>query len=411
MKYLRYTGLLMMTCLMSVSFIACSDDDDASAGFPQVSFSGFSDNVIDVPFANFEQTGAYTQEIVLEMEHEASSAYFATAKVNNDLVEEYNAQNGTSYEVMPASVYFAGSDLIIMKGQKKSNVLAVNFSNMYHLTVGKEYLLPIVVTPDKFCETEYGKDSLVCYITMNADRELPYKKGLDLSNSSMSQLLKLPNNEKVSIEDNNFSFECLVYLNALSSSFRSYILSIQGLDSNNGNRNMILPQAFLDNKGTAIANFQQVYNVGQNKKVLPVRKWVRLSFTCDGSKTAQNQEIAYRMYVDGELVDEKAPQYYWGNNVSQKLVAYSFNGIQMGYTNGSYTLNGLLSDFRIWKKCLTQEEIQENLFTPVDPSLYGDMYGYWKLDEAQGGLLHDSSGNERHLEYPSNISVKWGAAF
>ena len=35
---------------------------------------------------------------------------------------------------------------------------------------------------------------------------------------------------------------------------------------------------------------------------LPANQWVRLTITCDGTKTGQNTEVAYRLYINGEEV-------------------------------------------------------------------------------------------------------------
>lgn len=81
-------------------------------------------------------------------------------------------------------------------------------------------------------------------------------------------------------------------------------------------------------------------------------------------------------------------------------MGYTLTGIQFGNTSSSMYFDGLISDIRMWKKCLTAEEVKANLRTIASPSS-SDLYGYWKLDEGEGNTLKDSSGNGRDLTFPS----------
>lgn len=125
--------------------------------------------------------------------------------------------------------------------------------------------------------------------------------------------------------------------------------------------------------------------------------------------TGQNREIAYRLYYDGELIAEAAPTKRFGPTSSQRFqVGYSLNGFQFGNTSASYYYDGLIGEIRIWKDCLTQEQIKANLRTVENPSAE-QMYAYWKLDEGEGLLLKESSGNGRDLTFPDGTEVVWNA--
>ena len=91
-------------------------------------------------------------------------------------------------------------------------------------------------------------------------------------------------------------------------------------------------------------------------------------------------------------------------------VGYTLTGIQFGNTSSSMYFDGLISDIRMWKKCLTAEEVKANLRTIASPSS-SDLYGYWKLDEGEGNTLKDSSGNGRDLTFPASANIIWNAEF
>ena len=56
---------------------------------------------------------------------------------------------------------------------------------------------------------------------------------------------------------------------------------------------------------------------------------------------------------------------------------------------------------------LTQDEIRANLQTVANPSKEL-MHAYWKIDEGQGSVLKDYSGNGRDLTF-SGSDIVWSA--
>ena len=125
-----------------------------------------------------------------------------------------------------------------------------------------------------------------------------------------------------------------------------------------------------------------------------------MTITCDGTKTGQNTEVAYRLYINGEEVASAKPTKRWGPSSSQRFkVGYTLTGIQFGNTSASMYFDGL-----------TAEEVNANLRTIASPSS-SDLYGYWKLDEGEGNTLKDSSGNGRDLTFPASANIIWNAEF
>ena len=193
----------------------------------------------------------------------------------------------------------------------------------------------------------------------------------------------------------------------------NYIGTWRGKDTNNNNE--VFSGCELRVTGATgasnIGNRQCDLTLANQNITLPANQWVRLTITCDGTKTGQNTEVAYRLYINGEEVASAKPTKRWGPSSSQRFkVGYTLTGIQFGNTSSSMYFDGLISDIRMWKKCLTAEEVKANLRTIASPSS-SDLYGYWKLDEGEGNTLKDSSGNGRDLTFPASANIIWNAEF
>ena len=55
-------------------------------------------------------------------------------------------------------------------------------------------------------------------------------------------------------------------------------------------------------------------------------------------------------------------------------------------------LDGSISEVRVWKRALTQNEIQNNMCY-ISPDYYQDMVAYWRFNEGGGSVIKDWTGN------------------
>lgn len=56
--------------------------------------------------------------------------------------------------------------------------------------------------------------------------------------------------------------------------------------------------------------------------------------------------------------------------------------------------HGYISNVRLWSKCCTQAEIQQNMFVRIKPQ--ANLEAYWPMDDGVGTQVTDISGNNRH---------------
>lgn len=408
--------LLLLVLLGGVGFTSCSDDDNDFIELPTIEMPQSEAGPVSIDYREILDAGSYVYDYTIKLDKPAATTLLCDIAVDESMVEAYNAANNTSYKMMPAFVYeLQAKNAIVKAGQQESNSLSVKFSSLFGLVEGEEYLLLIVATIDETCVGQFVTDTRsVSYFTISIDGELDYIPGLNMSSYStdMYRTLSFTNDEVVTIEDNTHTFEMLVYPYSWHSG-TNYIGTWRGKDTNNNNE--VFSGCELRVTGATgasnIGNRQCDLTLANQNITLPANQWVRLTITCDGTKTGQNIEVAYRLYINGEEVASAKPTKRWGPSSSQRFkVGYTLTGIQFGNTSSSMYFDGLISDIRMWKKCLTAEEVKANLRTIASPSS-SDLYGYWKLDEGEGNTLKDSSGNGRDLTFPASANIIWNAEF
>lgn len=411
--------IMNLTATMAAAFaaaamVSCSESASAPK-LPQVSMPAEGSATPVAVTCDEVLNGGYSHSFKVTLDQPSTAVLMGDVYVDESLVEAYNTANGTDYEVLPQNIYKLAYDgVMIPAGATESNDITVDFpGTLFGVNTGSKYLLPVAVKLDSAIESEFVQGIPVHYLAIDVDREIIYTPGLDFRTYStdMNRYLYLPDNEVVPIEGNTHTFEMRVYCYGWHSG-TNYIGSWHGKDTGNKDESFDGCELRATNATGAsnIGNRQADLTTAGQNKIIPTGKWVTISVACDGTKTAQNREAAYFLYFDGELISSAVPTKRYGTSSSQRFaVGYTLDGFKFGF-NGypSYYFNGLVGEIRMWKDCLTQEQIKANLRTVENPSA-DKMYAYWKLDEGEGNLLKDYSGNGRDLQFPENAKVVWGA--
>lgn len=399
--------------VFALASVSCSDDE-TTAVRPNVSLPEAGSQTPVAVTCDEVLAGNYSHSFTLTLDEPAAVTAMGDIKVDPALVDTYNAEHGTAYVLMPENIYRIPYDnFVIAAGQTESNTLTVEFTgSLYGLQKGTTYLLPIAAVIDETIADRVDCSDVAHYIALDVDRELIYTPGLSMQNysSAMYRTLSIPNNEVVTIEGNTHTFEMRIFCYGWHSG-TNYIGTWRGQDTGNNNEAFSGCEVRVTGEEGAsnIGNRQCDLTLASQGKTISTGTWHTISITCDGTQTGQRQEVAYRYYLDGELIAEAAPTKRFGPTSSQRFqVGYTLTGFQFGYASSGYYFNGLIGEIRMWKDCLTQEEIRSHLRTVENPSK-DEMYAYWKLDEGEGTTLKDSSGNGRDLTFPEGTEVAWGA--
>ncbi len=145
------------------------------------------------------------------------------------------------------------------------------------------------------------------------------------------------------------------------------------------------------------ADGQLNFNLGSNSwneinteaGSLQLNKWHHVAATYDG--------YVQKLFIDGNLVAEAADTFAIASSNADLFI-----GSMQGDPNR--TINGSLSQVRVWNVARTHQEIADNM----NGDLVGDeagLVGYWKLDEGEGQVAGGSSANAIEGQLGSTADV------
>lgn len=142
-----------------------------------------------------------------------------------------------------------------------------------------------------------------------------------------------------------------------------------------------------------VATIKGNYNVPVD---LEANRWYHIAVTFDSGLT--------KIYYDGVLVGENTFSSWIGPLSSVNLSpswSYEPSGNRCFWMGYSYESNrdtyGQMTEIRMWKKTLTEEEINaENHFYKVEPDSEG-LFAYWSFAAGTGSYIEDATGNGNKL--------------
>ncbi len=108
---------------------------------------------------------------------------------------------------------------------------------------------------------------------------------------------------------------------------------------------------------------------------LRVNEWTHLSYTYDGSmmRLYVNGQLNQTGYVNGQIIN-------WPYNIYLGILEYL----------GSFGMDGLLDELRIWNFARTQSQIQSTMNQRLIGNEDG-LIGYWNFDEGEGQAFFDAT--------------------
>lgn len=110
-------------------------------------------------------------------------------------------------------------------------------------------------------------------------------------------------------------------------------------------------------------------------------EWTHIAATYDGQNV--------RNYVDGRLTSTTRRV----GNVAPSDSALYFGTRPLG--GFVYFYNGVIDEVRIWNITRSEQEINQTMNRYLAGNEEG-LVGYWRLDEGEGQIVHDQTGNENH---------------
>lgn len=320
-----------------------------------------------------------------------------------ELLEAYNASNGTDYQLPPDGSYsISGTNVTIQSGKTVSTPIEIS-AESNKLKDGESYCLPVTITKVEngglgilessrtaFVQFKKVITSKVAQLNGGAFFDVPTFKGESSPVWALNQLTL-----EIKVRPSQLTPEIAErYINPILGSHESLLLRF-GDGSNIPSNKLNFAKVSIgsnyhpDNKPHYETTLEETFENDQ---------WYHIAVVYDGSKV--------RFYLNGNLEVEKQTQ---GGQIN---LAMSYGGhgwddtFAIGRSYGQHwTYKGCLSECRVWNVARTQSQIQ-NSVCYVAPTSQG-LIAYWRFDgqlQSDGTVL-DETGHG-HNAHPHG-TVKW----
>lgn len=280
-----------------------------------------------------------------------------------DVVEQYNAKNGTSYKMFdPSLVRLSSTTSSIQSGKLYADKVTMELSGLESMEEGKSFILPVQV---RSTAVSALPDTSIAFFILS--------KPIKIINVGTFNSNYVSVRFPAGTYFTSFTYETLIYLNSISNN--NTVMGTEGV--------MILrigdapgtPKDYLEVAG------RQHYNVSEGLKT---GRWYHVALTYDqpSGKTG--------LYVNGSKWAESA----WAIPGFDPNSDVGFNiGMIPGFQWGTRPLRGYLSETRVWSVARTENQLKQNMLG-VDPNSEG-LALYYKFNGSEtqeGRTITDATG-------------------
>lgn len=364
--------------LISLFILSCKK---AEFGDPVILATGTEVSPV-VKFAVENTPAEYT--VTATATHKASEDIQVRFEFDPGAVERYNAENKTTYFVVPeAAIDITNLQTVIEAGSTSSTPVSVKVISTSPLVDGRSYLIPLTIR-----QVSGGGVTV-----------------LESSRTILLRIARIINFNAVSMNNSDgpttgapgtrgrfngaflFNPQSPAKLANFTLEIKNLVYAFRGGDGNS-NPQPIQTLAFWTNQWeqtTIGLRYGELGNPNNSLQLIGAlgsafaynfnaNQWYTISLSYDGNKCV--------MYVDGNKAAE----------VSGSMVL-DFSRMQFGQVWGGYDtrqyFNGRIAECRVWSRALTASEIKLNL-CGADPNADG-LLAYWKLNEGSGHIFRNSS--------------------
>ena len=400
---------ILMGALVVSAMAACTTEKDIFTNQVFLSTPEFKDEVRVAVDENVE-TMSRSVAIAIAKPHDAEvSASFAAAP---ELLDTYRAAYyDERAELLPEGNYNIGdAQAVIKPGDVSSKEVTFEFTNLTNLDYDKTYVLPVSMSCEELPVLESARTmyyvvkeaSLVNVVAdMYTNRAWPEWGGFE---------------EVASLEQ--FTMELL--FNSHSFDHKSSIQTLMGVEDHFLLRigDVLLPQNQIQ-IAAAYNNGKTTFRKHITDESLQLKKdtWYHLAVTFD--------QGFVKVYLNGKLKVDSDELHSLGVEEDEEGNKHEiiFENVKfkvphsdesdgkprcfwIGYSyDQERSLDGMISEARVWNRVLTAEEIQaENHFYKVyNPADDASLLAYWKFNEGTGKIVKDHSRYQNDLTADHNF--------
>lgn len=388
----------------------------------QIYFDRVSENTVtDIPVSIND---AFSEDISLSMPRQESIDVKTKIAVDESLVQEFNTRYGESATLLPEEYYkISTTDITIPAGNVNSAKINVSFSGLLNLDVKKKktYVLPVVIT-----------ESNVPVLSRKMSVKYFFLRGASLVNVTAYLDGQVNEDGTVKVEDGNyikidwkdkslvqgwdsFTYEALTNAEFTRDGHKTVPDGIYGLmgsengivirwwrNSSNMDGNIGVKKAkylgiVFSQKETTETYHEFMLN--DETWVFPENQWTALTVTYDKNSSE------LKTYLNGVLRKTQVLKKHWdieiypeGQKEPEFYIGHCYNMLRWW--------PGSVSEVRLWKRALTEEEIADPTHPYfVDPATAEGLVGYWKCCDGTGDIVKDYSGNGNNGV--AFLPIKW----
>ena len=354
-----------------------------------------SKNVVTVPaststyqlkhYADASVTTDISKTITLTGTEPAFMAFDIQLAVDNDLIAEYNAANGSSYLPLPEDVTVNFTSPITMEqdATSVSATISISKEDQLKLTADEGYLVPVVIVDagDATVDVNHGITYLAINV-LNFEGSQNCFSALYLGDYRMATWYKFPTAWNLT---NGYTYVFHVFIDEVTNHSRIGNFS----DANEGWINM-LRYGERGNKDTRLEWWVGPGNL-RKKLYAPAiepQKWYQYALVYNKN--------SYIMYLEGEEVarvdltdEEKATL----NATPPAFQAIEFNSSWVeGYRSGN-EFHGRFWNFSVWGTALSQANIKQ-CYRGMNITSWSTLRNcaFWAFDEGYGHIVNQTKG-------------------
>ena len=334
-----------------------------------------------------------TASLTARLGGKADGEYSFRIEADPEVLERFNALNGTSYTLLPETGYeIPGDPLVIGTGDVAATHVAIKILPYTQEMddSGQTYALPVTLHSLDGRMTVLD-DASQFLIVCNRKKIVPAPVfNSEYATGGVTKRNRVILNMKdAPITFTAYTFEFMMYKEAFD--YRNYM--IVGFDNEDGLGNRM----WVRFEASSTTADQENRWMQINSVVKPAvtatapceaKKWQHVAIVFDGSST--------KLYLDGSLVADKA-------TASPSITFRHFSFLpQPSYCTSTISFR----EARLWNTVRTEAQLKNNM-NSVDPNSEG-LLGYWKMDEGQGYVFKDATGhgNDGECTY-SNAGDIW----
>ena len=378
MKMIRFSKYVALVIILA-SVFGCDDAEmkaiDNGLYIQEAAPSNkFDQQIITQLVDDEEVVKTLTVRLVRAMDHDVT----VTLDIDPQLLEDYNNKNEANYLVLPEEYRNFEKTVTISAGNVSAPVIDLTIKP-YSSSNGEAYAIPIRITSvDGPIEMKGNANHLLYLLTSpHRQKAVIIKKG----NRTVKTF-------STAIPMEQWTFEYWVKVDNITGRPTG---DWEGLGNKNFRARIFVP----DSQPLTFSDLTLRYYADGANVQIPILQfqnsaghfdttgfwwpdtWYHIAYTYDGTTVT--------VYKDGVKDNSLANSIDW-----------TFKSLSFAIGSFGYEQQVEFAQIRMWKKCLSENVIKDNMSRQVAGDSDG-LIGYWKCDEGTGNELKDSSPNQNHV--------------